>query len=138
MECLSDEKIRWVGYLVANFKTHTVKQLAEYIGLPPATLRTWICRINPELAGYIRIAFAKGPVKQVRPPKVKKPKVNPNKIVPKGQVWRKPSKAAAYPAPKKRPIQFQTKAVPLDAPEYRWVKENGKTWKQVRIDKQTA
>jgi hypothetical protein len=60
------------------------------------------------------------------PREPRKAKTNPNKLVPQGQVWRKPSKAAAYPAPKKKAAdKYRTKVV--DPASVKMVRIDAKT-----------
>ena len=59
-ECWSDEKYRWIGYIWANRKTMRPYEMAEYIGIPDATFRTWLYRINQDLPEELKIHFNKG------------------------------------------------------------------------------
>lgn len=68
--CRWNERIVWIGWIIQNRGLRPA-QMALHIGLPDDTMRTWIHYINKMLVGYTVITHPKGPVKMVKPDKVK-------------------------------------------------------------------
>jgi len=75
--CRTGEKYSWAGYILANMRTMVSLDIATHIGIPRATLRSWVFRINQDLPAGMRIRFTKSAGKHMDPIKVgrvKKPK----------------------------------------------------------------
>lgn len=112
----------------------TVKQIAAHIGIPPATLRTWVFNYNK---WGLQIGFKKGPVPKVKVPKPVKEKPVPVVKEKKPKLTKHPS---AYPSnrgkPPKKEVEVKNKSIPFDPAIHTMIKINNRTWKQV--DKKTA
>jgi len=150
--CRDHRSIVWIGFIHSNCKSMSVKQVADHIGIPSGTLRTWLRQFR---SWGLKIYFKPGPVvpngigcrdrvkiaraatrlarqKSKPAPVVKEKKVKVPKV-------RKPS--ATGPSnhgkpPKKDPALYKTKLVPFDASKHTMIKIDNRTWKQV--DKKTA
>lgn len=59
--CMWNNRIRWIGYLVANYSAMKPKSIATHIGIPVNTFRTWVFCMNKMLLGYTKVVFSKGP-----------------------------------------------------------------------------
>ena len=113
--CQAGNTTSWIGFLLDNYKTMSRRQMAEHIGIPLNTLRSWIFRINR--MGGVHIPYENKcrpkkektkKVKKEKPPKVikvKTPKEVKVKVV-------KPKSEPKNRSTMRRPTKPEIKIMP--------------------------
>lgn len=129
--CRTSEKISWIAFIYSHQSDMTAQEISTHIGIPRATLRTWVFLINKHMPDEMLIKFRKVPA-----PKPKREKPSKAAKMPKPAVVKtvKPKKEKLYhrtsrkvpdkPKPTRIPI-------PFDPSRHTMVRIDNKTWKQV-------